>query len=56
MVGPTGAGVLIGRKSLLEDMNPFMGGGEMINMVELENLRGMRFLGNLKQEHLILLK
>jgi len=36
MIGPTGAGVLIGRKSLLEDMNPFMGGGEMINMVELE--------------------
>ena len=32
MVGPTGAGVLIGRKSLLEDMNPFMGGGEMINL------------------------
>ena len=35
MVGPTGAGVLIGRKSLLEEMDPFLTGGEMINNVTL---------------------
>lgn len=37
MVGPTGVGVLIGRKSLLEEMDPFMGGGEMINNVKLDS-------------------
>ena len=35
MVGPTGAGVLIGRRSLLEEMDPFLTGGEMINNVTL---------------------
>ena len=35
MVGPTGAGVLIGRRSLLEEMDPFLSGGEMINNVTL---------------------
>ena len=35
MVGPTGVGVLIGRTDLLESMDPFMGGGEMINTVTL---------------------
>ena len=33
MCGPTGAGVLYGRESLLEDMQPFHGGGEMIREV-----------------------
>jgi cysteine desulfurase / selenocysteine lyase len=33
MCGPTGAGVLYGRESLLEDMPPFHGGGEMIREV-----------------------
>ena len=37
MVGPTGVGVLIGRKSLLEEMDPFKGGGEMINNVQLDS-------------------
>ena len=37
MVGPTGVGVLIGRKSLLEEMDPFLGGGEMINKVTLNS-------------------
>ena len=37
MVGPTGVGVLIGRRSLLEEMDPFMGGGEMINNVKLDS-------------------
>ncbi|MEA1881972.1 MAG: cysteine desulfurase [Candidatus Marinimicrobia bacterium] len=36
MVGPTGVGVLIGPIDLLEEMNPFMGGGEMINTVTME--------------------
>jgi cysteine desulfurase/selenocysteine lyase len=36
MCGPTGIGVLWGRRELLEDMPPFMGGGEMIRRVELE--------------------
>jgi cysteine desulfurase/selenocysteine lyase len=36
MCGPTGVGVLWGRRELLESMPPFMGGGEMIRRVELE--------------------
>jgi cysteine desulfurase/selenocysteine lyase len=35
MCGPTGIGVLHGRRQLLEDMPPFMGGGEMIKRVGL---------------------
>jgi cysteine desulfurase / selenocysteine lyase len=33
MCGPTGAGVLFAKESLLEDMPPFHGGGEMIREV-----------------------
>lgn len=33
MYGPTGAGVLYGKKELLEKMPPFFGGGEMIKEV-----------------------
>lgn len=36
MVGPTGVGVLIGRKTILEKMDPFLGGGEMINNVTMD--------------------
>ena len=36
MLGPTGLGVLYGRESLLEEMDPFLGGGDMIETVELE--------------------
>jgi len=36
MCGPTGIGVLWGRRELLQGMPPFMGGGEMIRRVELE--------------------
>jgi cysteine desulfurase/selenocysteine lyase len=36
MCGPTGAGVLWGRRKLLEAMPPFLGGGSMIKLVELE--------------------
>jgi cysteine desulfurase/selenocysteine lyase len=34
--GPTGVGVLYGKKELLEAMPPFMGGGEMIKDVSFE--------------------
>lgn len=33
MLGPTGLGVLWGRRDLLESMDPFMGGGDMIKEV-----------------------
>ncbi len=36
MLGPTGVGVLWGRRELLQDMDPFLGGGEMISIVERE--------------------
>lgn len=36
MCGPTGIGVLHGRRELLESMPPFMGGGDMIREVRLE--------------------
>jgi len=35
MCGPTGIGVLYGRRELLEAMPPFMGGGDMIQRVTL---------------------
>ncbi len=34
--GPTGAGILYGKKDLLEKMPPFLGGGEMIKEVRFE--------------------
>lgn len=37
MCGPTGIGVLYGRRELLEAMPPFMGGGDMIRRVQLEH-------------------
>jgi cysteine desulfurase / selenocysteine lyase len=37
MLGPTGVGVLWGRPELLEEMDPFMGGGEMIREVHLDH-------------------
>jgi cysteine desulfurase/selenocysteine lyase len=36
MCGPTGIGVLWGRRELLEEMPPFLGGGEMIETVWME--------------------
>lgn len=36
LYGPTGIGVLWGRQELLEDMPPFMGGGDMIGTVSFE--------------------
>src|SRR3984893_6270538 len=35
MLGPTGIGILYGKRDLLEAMPPFMGGGEMIRTVGL---------------------
>ncbi|WP_407564185.1 cysteine desulfurase [Streptomyces sp. 184] len=37
MVGPTGIGVLWGRKGLLDDLPPFLGGGEMIETVSMHS-------------------
>ncbi len=36
MLGPTGVGVLYGKPDLLEEMDPFLGGGEMIREVHLD--------------------
>jgi cysteine desulfurase/selenocysteine lyase len=35
MLGPTGVGVLWARKEILQDMPPFLGGGDMIKSVHL---------------------
>ena len=37
MVGPTGIGVLYGKRNLLESMPPFLGGGDMIKRVKLRS-------------------
>lgn len=37
MIGPTGIGVLYGRRDLLEAMPPWMGGGDMISVVHLDH-------------------
>jgi cysteine desulfurase/selenocysteine lyase len=37
MAGPTGIGVLYGRQALLEAMDPFQGGGEMIASVQFDH-------------------
>ncbi len=36
MYGPTGIGVLYGKRALLEDMPPYQGGGDMIRSVTFE--------------------
>jgi len=36
MLGPTGIGVLYGKKEILDEMNPYMFGGEMVRQVSLE--------------------
>ena len=38
MLGPTGVGVLWGRTEILEEMDPYMGGGEMIREVRLDGV------------------
>ena len=37
VVGPTGVGVLWGRRAVLEALPPFLGGGEMIETVRMES-------------------
>lgn len=37
MVGPTGIGILYGKQHLLNDMPPFLGGGDMIKKVTFES-------------------
>ncbi len=37
MLGPTGVGVLWGKPEVLEEMDPFLGGGEMIREVHLDH-------------------
>ncbi|HAF60808.1 MAG TPA: cysteine desulfurase [Anaerolineaceae bacterium] len=37
MCGPTGIGILYGKRVLLEGMNPFLGGGDMIKKVTFED-------------------
>lgn len=39
MCGPTGIGALYGKKAILDTMDPFMGGGEMITAVWLDRAR-----------------
>ena len=39
LYGPTGIGVLHGRRELLEAMPPFLGGGDMISSVDLHSTR-----------------
>ncbi|MBL8018797.1 MAG: cysteine desulfurase [Leptospirales bacterium] len=39
MLGPTGVGVLYGRRSLLEGMEPFLGGGDMILTVQKDSFK-----------------
>ena len=36
LYGPTGIGVLYGRRALLEEMPPFLGGGDMIKTVDFQ--------------------
>ena len=38
MLGPTGVGVLWGRTEILDGMDPYMGGGEMIREVRLDSV------------------
>lgn len=38
LYGPTGVGVLWGRESLLEEMPPFLGGGDMIETVSFDHV------------------
>jgi cysteine desulfurase / selenocysteine lyase len=39
LYGPTGVGVLYGRRELLEEMPPFLGGGDMIASVDFQESR-----------------
>ena len=49
--GPSGIGVLYGRKELLEKMPPFLGGGAMIESVSKEVITTGRRRSGLKRAH-----
>lgn len=53
MYGPTGIGVLYGKKKWLEMMPPYQGGGEMIANVSFEHRHGPSCRSNSRQGHLI---
>ena len=38
MMGPTGVGVLYGKQDILNEMDPFLGGGEMIKSVKMDSV------------------
>jgi len=42
MMGPTGIGVLYGQRRLLDEMPPFLGGGAMIDTVEIDRFTPAR--------------
>jgi cysteine desulfurase/selenocysteine lyase len=46
MLGPTGIGVFYGKKELLEKMQPFQGGGEMIKEVAFSQGEGCSIIWN----------
>lgn len=39
MCGPTGVGILYGKKEILENMEPFIGGGDMIESVDFDGFK-----------------
>ena len=51
MLGPTGIGVVWGKKEFLENMEPVYGGGDMIEEVFMTMLHGLQYLTNLKLKH-----
>ena len=53
MFGPTGVGFLYGKKSLLESLDVYQGGGEMIAEVSFEKTTYADLPQDLRQEHQI---
>jgi cysteine desulfurase/selenocysteine lyase len=51
VLAPTGIGVLYGKRQVLEAMDPYMGGGEMIDYVSFEKPPTIKFLSSLKRVH-----
>ena len=55
MLGPTGVGILYAKREILEEMPPFIGGGDMIKEVHKRTQYLMTYRTNLRQELLTLL-
>ena len=51
MFGPTGIGVLWGRRELLDEMPPFLGGGSMIKAVEDDHSTWAAVPGEVRGRH-----